>query len=269
MSNLFWLDAWNWEPTILLGLALLCGGYLYGVGPLRRKYHWAAEIDRRQAALFLAGALVILIALASPIDEIGDRYLFSAHMTQHLLLTLIMPPLVLLGIPGWLVKPWLEWRFIDSIARLITKPIPAYLLFNALFTAYHVPALYELSLRNDAFHIFVHLVLMATAVIAWMPIFSPLAELPRLPPPLQILYLFFAAIPPTILGALITFSTSVLYPTYAVAPRVFGISALDDQIGAGLIMWIPGSLVYLFVLTVVFFKWFGGDEERTSHAAVS
>lgn len=269
MSNTQWLGEWTFEPSILLGLILLCGVYLYGVGPLRRRYGWASEIDQRQIALFLSGAFVIFIALASPLDEIGDRYLFSAHMTQHLLLTLVMPPLLLMGTPGWLIKPLLEWRFIDSIARFVTKPIPAYLLFNVVFTAYHVPSLYDLSLQNNAFHIFVHLVLMATAIIAWLPIFSPLEELPRLPYPAQILYLFFSAIPPTILGALITFSESVLYPTYLIAPRVFDVSALDDQIGAGLIMWIPGASVYLFVLTVVFFKWFGGDDEKESKSNVA
>ena len=133
-------------------------------------------------------------------------------------------------------------------------------MFNLIFTAYHVPALYDLSLQNNTFHIFVHLLLMATAVIAWWPILSPMTELPRLPQPGQILYLFFDAIPPTLLGALITFGEVVLYPTYANAPRIFGISALDDQIGAGLIMWIPGAMVYLLALTIVFFKWFGSED---------
>ena len=260
-STTLWLTDWNFEPTIIIGLVLLCAIYLYGVGPLRRRYNWASEIDKRQVTLFLSGVFIIFIALVSPLDEIGDQYLFIAHMTQHLLLTLVMPPLLLLGTPGWLVRPFLEWNFIDRIARFISKPIPAFLIFNVIFTAYHVPALYDLSLQNNTFHIFVHLLLMATAVIAWMPILSPIRELPRLPYPHQIMYLFFAAIPPTILGALITFSETVLYPTYRIAPRLFGISAMDDQMGAGLIMWIPGSTLYLLVLTIVFFKWFGQNDD--------
>ncbi len=267
-SSNIWLTDWNFEPSILIGLILLCGIYLYGVGPLRRRYHWASEIDKRQIALFLSGVFIIFVALLSPLDEIGDQFLFSAHMTQHLLLTLVMPPLLLLGTPDWLVRPLLEWRFIASIARFVTKPIFAFLLFNFIFTAYHVPALYELSLQNNTFHIFVHLLLMATATIAWMPILSPIQELPRLPYPHQIMYLFFSAIPPTVLGAIITFSESVLYPTYQAAPRLFGVSALEDQMDAGLIMWIPGSLVYLFVLTIVFFKWFGHDDSETANEFV-
>ncbi|MBI5030013.1 MAG: cytochrome c oxidase assembly protein [Chloroflexi bacterium] len=259
-STNLWLTEWNFEPTVLVGLILLSAIYLYGVGPLRRRYGWAAKIDKRQIALFLSGVFIIFIALISPLDEIGDYYLFSAHMVQHLLLTLVMPPLLLLGTPSWLVRPLLEWRLIHSTARWVSKPILAFLLFNVLFTAYHVPTLYDLALQNEMFHIFVHLLLMATSVVAWLPILSPMQEFPRLPYPHQILYLFFGAILPTILGAIITFSDSVLYPTYRVAPRVFGISALDDQMAAGLIMWIPGSTIYLLVLTIVFFKWFGQDD---------
>ncbi len=269
MSASFWLTDWNWEPSIILGLVLLCGIYLYGVGPLRRRFGWASEIDKRQMMLFLSGAFVIFIALASPLDEIGDRYLFGAHMVQHLLLTLVMPPLVLLGTPGWLLRPLLEWRLIAFLTRSITKPIPAYLLFNVIFAAYHVPTLYDLSLQNNTFHIFVHLLLMATAVITWLPILSPLEELPRLPYSHQILYLFFQAIPPTILGAVITFAESVLYPTYLNAPRVFGISAIEDQQAAGLIMWVPGSTIYLFALTIVFFKWFGHEDATESNGNVA
>lgn len=270
MSLPSWLTNWNWDPIILLGIVLLCGVYLYGVGPLHRRSGGAIEIAPRQITLFLSGAFVIFVALASPLDEIGDRYLFSAHMVQHLLLTLIAPPLLLLGTPGWLVRPLLEWRVIAGVARWLAKPAPAFLLFNVIFTAYHVPALYDLSLQNNTFHIFVHLLLMATAVITWLPILSPTEALPRLPYPNQVLYLFFEAIPPTILGALITFSDTVLYPTYLNAPRVFGGSAIEDQQAAGLIMWVPGAAVYLFALTVVFFQWFGredGAEENRNVAA--
>ena len=119
-ASTLWLTGWNWEPTILLGLVVFVGAYLYGVGPLARRNGWASTINKRQGALFLSGVFIIFIALISPLDEIGDRYLFSAHMTQHLLLTLVMPPLLLLGTPGWLLRPLLEWRLISFVARFIT-----------------------------------------------------------------------------------------------------------------------------------------------------
>lgn len=260
-DSLLWLTDWNWSPSILIGLALFCGAYLYGVGPLRNRFKWADRIEPRQIALFLSGAFVIFIALASPLDEIGDEYLFSAHMAQHLLLILVMPPLLLLGTPGWLLRPFLRDAALARIGRFATAPVFALVSFNAIFTLYHVPAIYELALENDTIHIIVHLILMATAVITWLPILSPLPELPRIPPAAQILYLFLQSIPPTILGAIITFADTVLYPTYATAPSIFGMTPLADQQIAGLIMWVPGSGIYLLALTIVFFKWFGHDTE--------
>jgi putative membrane protein len=261
-----WLADWNLDPGILLGLGLVCGAYLYGVGPLRRRLNLAPSVDKRQVASFLVGVLVIFVALVLPVDEIGDRYLFSVHMVQHLLLTLVMAPLLLLGTPGWLIRPVLKSPAIANVGQMLTRPVTAFVTFNLVFAAYHVPALYEMALENETLHIFVHLLLMITAVITWWPILSPLTELPRLPYPTQILYLFFQAIPPTLLGALITFANTVFISTYASAPRIFGISAIDDQQLAGLIMWIPGSAVYLFALTLVFFKWFGREEESPTLA---
>lgn len=256
-NSLAWIYHWTLEPSIILGLAALCGAYLAGVGPLRRRYNLGPPVARSQLVLFLSGAFVIFFALVSPLDELGDRYWFSAHMVQHLLLTLGGPPLLLLGTPGWLVQPLLKNRAVLRIGRWLTSPVIALGLFNVVFALYHVPALYDLSLRNDAFHILMHLLLMATAVITWWPVLSPVKELPRLAYPAQILYLFLESIPPTVLAALITFAETVLYPTYNAAPRLSGVSALADQQAAGLIMWLPGTMVYLLALTIVFFKWFG------------
>jgi putative membrane protein len=269
-DNLIWLTEWNLDPSLLIGLVLFCGIYLYGVGPLRQRFGWASEVNQRQIVLFLSGAFAIFVALVLPLDEIGDHYLFSAHMVQHLLLTLVMPPLVLLGTPGWLLRPVLQRRLIADAAKTLTKPVVAFLVFNGVFITYHVPAIYELALENDTLHIFFHLLLMATGVITWMPILSPLAELPRLSYPLQVLYLFFESIPQTLLAAVITFSNSVLIPTYMDAPRVFGISAIEDQQAAGLIMWVVGAIVYLSALTIVFFKWFGNeDSPETANEAIA
>ncbi|MBI3537244.1 MAG: cytochrome c oxidase assembly protein [Chloroflexi bacterium] len=255
-----WLSVWNWEPSILLGLAALCGAYGLSIGRLRHRFQNSTSTPPRQIAIFFAGVMIIFFALVSPIDAMGDHYLFSFHMTQHLLLTLVMPPLLLLGTPAWMIEPLLRSRFFYALGRWITSALPALSIFNLLFGFYHLPALYDLSLRNEILHLIVHLALMISAVITWMPICSPTKILPRLPHSAQVLYLFIAAIPPTILGAIITFSDRVLYPTYLAAPRVFGISALEDQQSAGLIMWLPGATIYLIALTIVFFKWFNHSE---------
>lgn len=251
---------WNFSPSILLGLALLVGGYVAAIGPLRKHFPDARPVSNGRVISFIAGAFAIFIALVSPIDDIGDHYLFSVHMTQHLLLTLVAPPLLLLGTTDWLARPLLAQPLAMRLARYVTSAAPALLIFNFVFVAYHIPALYDLSLQNEPVHIAIHVLLMITATITWMPILSPVAKLPRLSYPLQILYLFIAAIPPTILAALITFSPEVVYPTYRLAPRAFGIPALEDQQIAGIVMWIPGTTVYLLALSIVFFKWFGGEQ---------
>ena len=256
---------WNWDPTILVGLALQAGAYLACVGPLRERFPGSEPVAPARVQTFLLGSLVLFIALCSPIETLGDGYLLSAHMIQHLLITLIAPPLLLLGTPRWLFRPLLRLPLALPIGRLLTNPVVAFLSFNIAFAAWHVPAFYEATLRSLPIHVLEHVMFIATATLTWWPVFSPMDELPRLSDPAQCLYLFIQSIPPTILGALITFADFVLYPTYARAPRVWDLSPQLDQQAAGLIMWIPGALVYLVVLTVVFFRWFNNDDYQPSH----
>jgi putative membrane protein len=255
---------WNWEPSILIGLALQAGAYLACVGRLRGRFAGSAPVPQWQVQTFLLGVLVMFIALVSPLDTLGDGYLLTAHMVQHLLITLVAPPLLLLGTPRWLLRPLLIPRFALPIGRALTNPLVAFLLFNITFAIWHVPALYESALRNQALHILEHVLFFATATLTWWPIFSPLDELPPLPPPAQCLYLFFESLPTTILGAVITFAGSALYPTYATAPRVWGLSPLTDQQLGGLIMWIPAGLVYVIAGLALFAGWLREADLRTT-----
>lgn len=255
--------AWNFDPAILIGLALQAGAYLACVGPLRTRFPGAEPVPPVRIQTFLLGVLVLFIALCSPIETLGDRYLLSAHMVQHMLMTLIAPPLLLLGTPRWLFRPLLRLPLALPLGRLITSPLAAFVSFNLVFALWHVPSYYEATLRSTPIHILEHALFFATATLTWWPIFSPMDELPRMADPAQCLYLFLASIPPTILGALITFA-GVLYPTYARAPRVWGLSPETDQQIAGLLMWIPGSLIFLLVLTIVFFRWFNNEEHIPS-----
>jgi putative membrane protein len=256
--------AWNWDPLILIGIALQVGVYLACVGPLRARFPGAEPVPPVRVQTFLLGSLVLFIALCSPIETLGDGYLLSAHMIQHLLITLVAPPLWLIGTPRWLFRPLLRLPLALPVGRVITSALFAFLAFNVVFVAWHVPAYYDATLRSTPLHALEHVMFIVTATLTWWPVFSPMDELPRLSDPAQCLYLFLESIPPTILGALITFAGWVLYPTYAHAPRVWGLSAEIDQQAAGLIMWIPGALVYLLVLTVVFFRWFGEDDYKPS-----
>ncbi len=265
MSLLEVLTTWNWSPSIWIGTGLFVGAYLGAVGPWRRRFRFSEPASRAQVIWFLAGAAVIFLALASPLDDLGDEFLFSAHMTQHLLLALVAPLFLLLGTPGWLLRPLLRFRLVARAARTLTAPLAYFAVFNAVFMIWHLPVLYEATLHNESIHIFEHLLFIATGVLNWWPVAGPLPELPRLSFPAQLLYLFLDGLPMTILGALVVFAPTVLYPTYAAAPRLVGWDALTDQQIAGLVMWMPGGMIYLAVLGAVFFDWMG-REERAEQA---
>jgi cytochrome c oxidase assembly factor CtaG len=258
------LADWSLNPSIWLGTALLIGLYLYGVGPLRRRYRWADELPRRRIGAFLAGTLVMFLALVSPLDEIGDTYLFSAHMVQHLLITAVAPPLWLIGTPDWLLRPLVQPPAIKKTLHFLTRPPVAFLLFNGSFALWHLPVLYNLTLRNESVHVLEHLIFMATAALNWWPMLGPLPdEFPRLSNMSQILYLFANCQVMVGLGALLFFSSgSPAYTPYFAAPRIFGLSVVDDQMLGSLIMWIPGNLVYVIVMSAAFYYWLNEQERK-------
>jgi putative membrane protein len=245
-------NSWNLHPSVVIGLVLLGGLYVY-LGGLRSA--------RRQVASFIAALLVLFFALNGPLHNLSDAYLFSAHMAQHLLLTLLFPPLLLYGTPDWIVRRILQPRWVMAFGRVLTRPLVAAAVFTAPIVLWHVPAFYEAALRNHNLHILQHLVFLTTAVVMWWPVLSPVPELPRLPYLLQMLYLFLLGIPMSITGALITLPDRVLYPFYAAAPRVWGWSPLEDQQVGGLLMWVGGGLTIWLVVTVIWFRWTASEQK--------
>ena len=222
----------------------------------------------RHVASFAAALLVLFLALNGPLHNLSDTYLFSAHMAQHLLLTLVFPPLLLYGTPSAVMRPLLRPRWVMAVARVLTRPLIAAAVFTAPIVLWHVPAFYEAALRDHNLHIVQHLVFLTTAVIMWWPVLSPVPELPRLPHLLQMLYLFLLGIPMAITGALIALSDRVLYPFYAGAPRVGGLSPLDDQQIGGLLMWVLGGLMLWIVITVVWFRYSVWDQRGDAETKV-
>ena len=258
----FWLTQWNWQPSIIIGTAVVLGLYLYAVGLLRKPYTLIEGVKQNQVICFWLGILVIFLALASPIDEIGDRYLFSMHMVQHLLLTMIGPPLLLLGTPEILLKPIIRNRFVFPVARALTLPLVAFFLFNADFWLWHAPSLYNATLTNQNLHILEHMTFIILAVIYWWPMFSPMPEdLPRLSLGGQVLYLFLGGMPIVALGAGLTFAAP-LYAPYIHATRVWGLSPATDQQLGGLIMWVPGNIIYIIVASILFIRWMQQQEAK-------
>jgi putative membrane protein len=243
--------------SILIGCVYLAGAYLLAIGPARRRYGWAdARPPRWRIGAYLGAVALIFVSLNGPLHELSDEYLFSAHMIQHMLIMMIMPPFLLLGLPEWLVREALEVRGVRPAARFLTHPAVAWVAYNVVFIGWHFPAMYNAALVNHNIHIFQHLTFMAVAVMMWWPVVNPVPELQRIPDgPLQMMYVFAFALPSTILAAFITLSDVVFYPWYAVAPRVSGLGPLEDQRLGGLIMWVPGMLIFWIAITAVFFRW--------------
>ena len=234
------LTSWTWEPTVLAGLVALAGGYVW----LLRSGLQPASWSPMARVYFAGGLLVLFLALSSPIDTGGDRYLFSLHMLQHILLAMVVPPLLLLGLPE-------PWRAFD---RLRISPLVANVVFNVVLAVWHVPFLYEATLRNQPIHVLEHLSFLAAGILFWWPIIQPSTRARAMTVVGKMAYLGFAGVPPTILGLAFILSQSVIYPFYAAAPRVTPLTPLDDQLIAGLIMFGLGNLIYFVAIWIIFFS---------------
>jgi putative membrane protein len=220
-------------------------------------------------ALRFGGALLaLLLALNGPLHDLSDWYLFSAHMVQHLVLTLVVPPLLLTGLPGWmldaLLRPLLAFRASAALVRAATRPLPAFSVYAVALIGWHLPGPYNTALEVHNWHVAEHLVLLAAATLGWWPILSPSRRLPPLPYAAQLLYLFVFGMPMTVVAAMITGAERVLYPFYETAPRLFDLTPLADQRLGGVIMWVPSGLIPLAAFTVVFFRWAAAEADETA-----
>ena len=254
---------WSIHLSVLIGCALWIGAYLYAVGPLRRRLNLSKDpVAPIRVASFIGGTVLLFLSLNGPLHDLSDYFLFSAHMVQHLIITLIVPPLWLMGLPDWLVRPVLRVGGIRSIARTLTNPLVAFAVYNIVFIGWHFPAFYDWALQVHAVHILQHTMFIAAATIMWYPVVTPLPELSRMQPPVRMLYLFAFSIPMSIISAIISLAPEAMYPWYVASPRVWNISALDDQQLGGLIMWVPGMIVFWLAITVVFFRWSNREDRE-------
>jgi putative membrane protein len=257
------MPAWHAHPEVVLLVAILAASYVWlirKVGPL-----WVHPIERvvtrRQVVAFSSGLLVLLVSVSWPMHDIAEHYLFSVHMFQHLLLSLVFPPLILCGMPAWMLRFVLKPTGI-RVARVLTKPLIALIAFNATIAVTHMPAVVNMTTHNELFHFGMHVVLVGTAFMMWSPVLTPLIELPKLSYPPRMMYLFLQSLVPTVPASFLTFGHTVLYKSYLHAPlRLFGVSALTDQLVSGLEMKLLGTAILWGFIGVYFFKW-ANIEER-------
>jgi putative membrane protein len=227
----------------------------------RRHQEDTGEItERRKKALFLTGVGVLWLGAMWPIHDLAERYLYSVHMVQHMLFTLVAAPLLVAGSPAWMLRRMLRWPPVRRVFRFMTRPLVALIFFNSVLLFSHWPEIVQLSVQSEWFHFALHVLIVVSALVMWWPVLSPLPELPPLPAPGQMLYLFFQSLAPTIPASFLTFGHRPLYPIYATFPRIWGIGPMTDQLVAGLIMKLVGGMILWIVIGFVFFRWYAREQ---------
>jgi putative membrane protein len=260
---------WHNEPYLVGGLIML--GWLYALltGPLRPRL--TTEVfSRKQAFCFYGALFIFYLAVGSPLDQIGERFLLSAHMVQHQLLIYGSAVLFLLGLPAWLFTPLLRPAFVRSFARFLAHPLICAIVFILTLSIWHVPGLYDLALQNKAVHVLEHIMFFGAALFYWQPLLSPAPELPRLNPGAQLIYLVAVTIGMTPLFAFLAFSDNILYPTYEYAPRIIAnFQPMDDQLLGAAIMKLGSLAVTFIAMVVAFYRWYQTTERRPVRSATA
>lgn len=256
-----WLD-WGLQPDVLALCLVLGLGYFYSVTRLRPRISDAGRVKRSQALAFAFGVVTIYAASGSPLHDLADEYLVSAHMLQHVLLALVAAPLLIVGTPVWLWQALLRRPVVLPAVRLVTHPVVALAVFNGVLLLTHLPSTIDFQVQAAWFHFLMHAALLASGLVLWWPVLSEMPEAPRLSYPLQIGYLFLQSMLPAVLASFVTFADRVVYPFYAEAPRIWGISATEDQQIGGLVMKLLGTAIIWWFIAVAFFKWYAGEEAK-------
>ena len=261
-------DPWRWHPhpeVWLLVLAVIFFGF------------WAKRIGPKvlpagtpiattpQKICFVVAVLLLYLAADWPVHDIAEEHLYFVHMIQHVVITLIVPPLFLLALPSWLARLIiLEGGYGSKIIRRLSHPITAALIFNGLSALTHWTSVVQWSYESGIFHYFVHLTLFISGLLMWMPVVSPLKEL-RISPPAQMLYLFLISVIPTIPSAWLTFAEGTVYRHYDDGFEMWGISVVTDQQAAGAIMKIIGGFYLWGIILVKFFRYTSKIRSENQH----
>ena len=261
------LVPWRPHPEVWVLVVTMLGGYWWAFRRLAPLY---APADRpalrpRQLLAFVAGVVSLWLVSDWPLHDIAEEALISVHMVEHLGLALVFPPLILVGVPGWLWRALLEP--VIPFLRRITHPIVGLMVFNAVFVATHWPPVLAVQNRSEWWHFTAHSLLVASAFLMFWPVLSPLSEIPRLSPFRRIGYLFLNTVLPTIPASFLTFTDRFLYlDAYPSADRLWGLDRVVDQQVAGLLMKLGGGVILWTMMTVIFFRW-AAAEDRDDPAA--
>lgn len=259
MVGEIFVDPWRYQLHLEVWLltAFLIGSYIYVVRVLGPRAVPAGEpiVTRRQLTCFIAGVLIMFLSTDWPMHDIAEEYLYSVHMFQHMALTYFMPPLVVLATPEWFVRTLVGNGRAYRALRFFTFPVRAGLLFNLGVVISHIPGVVNASVSNGPLHYFVHVLLVVTSILMWMPVCGPLKELQMAPMP-KMIYLFLNSVVATIPAGWLTFAEGVVYKHYNIPTRVWGVSVSNDQQIAGAIMKLGGSIFLWTIIVAMFVKHF-------------
>ena len=248
-------DPWRFQanPEVYLLVAFLIVAYVYSVrviGP--RAVLPGQPVVRPYNVASFVGAMMLLFAASTwPIHQLGEDYLYSAHMLQHMMLSYFMPPLVLLATPEWLLRLLVGTGKVRRVVVFMTNPVVAAVVFNVVVMVTHIPPVVNASVQSAPLHYSLHLLLVLSALVMWMPVVGPFREL-RISDAAKPIYLFLQSVVPTVPAGWLTFAEGVVYKHYNQPVRVWGLSPTDDQQLAGAIMKVGGS-IFLWSLVVFYF----------------
>jgi putative membrane protein len=251
-------DFWRWQPhpEVWLLLGSVIAGYGYALRVIGPKVvpRGRPIATRAQLLWFTAAIAVLWIAADWPVHDVAEEYLYSVHMGQHILLSLVLPPLVLLATPEWLARLLVGKGRIGRGFYRLAHPIPAAVIFNALALFLHWQVVVNASVDNGLLHYALHVAVVTAGLLFWIPVCGPLPEL-RLSFLAQMLYLFVASIVPTVPAAWLTFAEGAVYEAYDIPQRLWGLSVTTDQQIAGLMMKLLAGGYLWLIITIRFFQW--------------
>jgi putative membrane protein len=253
------------HPDVFVVTAALALSYWWALAVLGPRVLPAGQrvATRNNILCYSIGLFLLWVFAEWPIHDLAEHYLFSVHMVQHLVFTTVSAPLMLMGLPPWLMhKLLVQPKKVHAIAKQVTRPVVALVIFNSFLVLTHWPTVVNETTHNEPFHFGVHTVMFGTALILWMPMINQLPELPRLSYPQRMLYVFLQSFVPTIPASFLTLSTGVVYKAYAGRPELLGFSTISDQQVAGAIMKLGGGAILWGIMGYTFFKWVAEEQRR-------
>lgn len=233
-----------WHPETMLVLVLVVVSYFLLIGPLKSYFQNWSPVPVRQQVAFVLSLLVMYISLGTPIALLGEKYLFSFFMVQTILLMQVMPWLLLLGLPSWLIQPVFKVHWIRRTARFATHPIFSCSIFGLASTVLFIPVVFSLYLRVNWFHLVFQFILLISALLLWWPLFSPIPEYPKLTPGRQLIYLLYASGLTMPINVLLLIAEKPWFSLYGQASRPLFMALLADQQRGGLLMFVGMVFIY-------------------------